>query len=76
MTNDNHRDTTAANRVERPDRLAYSVTEAAALTGLGKTTLYALMGTGALPSCKIGKRRLIASIDLQGLIGGTRAAAA
>lgn len=38
-------------------RLAYSVEEAASVTGLGRTTLYALIGAGQLASTKIGKRR-------------------
>ena len=76
MTNDNvsHDGTTGGQ--ERLCRLAYSVTEAAAVTGLGRTTLYALIGSGTLPSCKIGKRRLIASADLEGLIGNHRSAVA
>ena len=61
---------------QRLGRLAYSVAEAAIITGLGKTTLYALIGSGALPSRKIGKRRLIASADLKGLIGGHRSVTA
>lgn len=51
-------------------RLAYSVGEAATVTGLGKTTLYSLMGKGQLPFCKIGSRRLIRSGDLKSLIAG------
>lgn len=61
---------------ERLGRLAYSVTEAAAITGLGKTTLYALIGNGTLASCKVGKRRLIASTHLETLIGHRRSMAA
>ena len=55
-------------------RLAYSVSEAATVTGIGKTTLYSLISRGLLPSCKVGKRRIIRSVDLQALIiGGTNA---
>ena len=68
-----HRD--AACGQDRLGRLAYSVAEAATVTGLGKTTLYSLIAAGTLPSRKIGKRRLIASSDLSGLIGGNRNAA-
>ena len=50
-------------------RLAYSVAEAAAVTGLGRTTLYGLIAQGALPSRKIGKRRIIRGADLEALIG-------
>lgn len=40
-------------------RLAVSPSEAARLAGIGRTTLYAAIGSGALRSLKIGKRRLI-----------------
>ena len=40
-------------------RLAVSPAEAARLAGIGRTTLYEAIGTGALRSLKIGKRRLI-----------------
>jgi excisionase family DNA binding protein len=41
------------------DRLAVSPAEAAQLAGVGRTLLYEALGSGALPSLKIGKRRLI-----------------
>jgi len=73
MTNDNeHR----SDRMDRLGRLAYSVTEAAAVTGLGRTTLYALMRNGTLSSFTIGKRRLIATADLESMIAQARQAAA
>ena len=55
-------------RAGSTNRLAYSVPEAAAATGLGKTTLYALIGNGALTSSKIGGRRLITKADLDALL--------
>ena len=36
-----------------------TVAEAARFTGLGRTTLYALMAAGELPYTKVGARRLI-----------------
>lgn len=39
--------------------LAVAPAEAARLTGVGRTTIYDAIGTGALKSVKIGKRRLI-----------------
>jgi excisionase family DNA binding protein len=57
-------------------RLSYSVTEAAELTGLGRTTLYALMKQGALASCKVGKRRIIRRADLEQLISSKHDGAA
>jgi excisionase family DNA binding protein len=40
-------------------QLALSVREAAALAGVGRTILYAAVGSGELPSLKVGRRRLI-----------------
>jgi excisionase family DNA binding protein len=40
-------------------RLAFSPAEAARLAGIGRTTLYEALGSGALRSFKIGSRRLI-----------------
>jgi excisionase family DNA binding protein len=39
--------------------LAVAPSEAARLTGVGRTTIYEAIGGGALKSVKIGKRRLI-----------------
>ena len=44
----------------KAEPLAVSPAEAARLAGLGRTTIYAALGSGALKSIKIGKRRLIA----------------
>jgi excisionase family DNA binding protein len=43
-----------------PEPLAVSPAEAARLAGLGRTSIYSALGSGALKSIKIGKRRLIA----------------
>ena len=48
-----------------PQRLAVSPAEAARLAGIGRTTLYEAIGSGALRSLKIGKRRLITIEALQ-----------
>lgn len=55
---------------DRLGRLAYSVPEASAAIGVGKTKLYALITQGVLPSTLIGKRRLIRAADLEALIAG------
>lgn len=52
------------------DRLSYSIGEVAELTGLGRTTLYQLIGQGELPSCKVGRRRLIRAADLEAFLDG------
>lgn len=76
MNSNNEQRSCTADRHERLGRLAYSVREAATLTGLGRTTLFALMRSGTLPSFTIGRRRLIASSDLEGMIAHARQAAA
>lgn len=43
-----------------PHVLAVPPGEAARIAGVGRTTLYAAIGSGGLKSIKIGKRRLIA----------------
>jgi excisionase family DNA binding protein len=49
-------------------RLAYSVAEAAVVSGLSRSKLYELMNGGALSSVKIGSRRLIRHGDLVALL--------
>jgi excisionase family DNA binding protein len=45
---------------DRPvERLAYSIDEAAAITGLSRDLLYDEMRTGRLAYLKIGRRRII-----------------
>ena len=46
------------------ERVAFSIAEVSSLTGLGKTKLYELIGSGALASKKIGRRRLVLSSEL------------
>lgn len=73
MTNTPHDLRGTSNANGQPDqlgRLAYSVPEASAAIGIGKTKLYALIGEGILPSTTIGKRRVIRSADLHSLIAG------
>jgi excisionase family DNA binding protein len=43
----------------KSEPMAVSPGEAARLAGLGRTTIYGALGSGALKSIKIGKRRLI-----------------
>lgn len=47
--------------------IAYSVADAVKVSGIGRTTLYALIGSHALPSVRIGSRRLIRRVDLEEL---------
>jgi excisionase family DNA binding protein len=50
-------------------KLAYSVTEAASLTGLSRDLLYDQMRRGNLGYIKIGRRRLITRQHLQRFLG-------
>ena len=62
-------------KVDSPqiERLAFSVAEAKAATGLGITNLYQLMSDGTLPYRKVGKRRLIPADALRRLVGSEAA---
>ena len=51
------------------ERLAYSVDEAARLTGLSRDLLYDEMRRGNLPYVKVGRRRLITRQHLQQFLG-------
>lgn len=49
-----------AKAAQAPERLAYSVDEAAAVLGIARETIYELIRTGQLRSRKAGSRRIIA----------------
>lgn len=48
-----------ADRVDGPSVEAMSVEETARRSDLGRTTIYAAIMSGALPSLKVGRRRLV-----------------
>lgn len=48
-----------------------TVDEAKRLSGLGTTTIYALLGEGRLQSTTIGRRRLISYASLKTLLTGS-----
>jgi excisionase family DNA binding protein len=52
------------------ERLALRVNEAAAVTGLSRSTLYVLMRNGALRSVRVAGRRLIPRDALEALLQG------
>ena len=56
-------------RTRTSGRLAYSVDEAARLTGLSRDLLYDEMRRGNLASVKVGRRRLITRQHLQQFLG-------
>ena len=57
-----------ANGAPGSGKIAMTVKEATAVSGLGKTTLYELMRTGALPRIKVGSRTLIRQDDLERIL--------
>jgi excisionase family DNA binding protein len=54
-----------------PERLAYSVDEAAAITGLSRDLLYDQMRTGRLAYLKVGRRRIITRQHLEAFLTST-----
>ena len=53
------------------ERLAYSVDEAAVITGLSRDLLYDQMRTGRLAYLKVGRRRIITRQHLEAFLAGT-----
>jgi len=51
------------------ERLAYSVAEAAFITGLSRDLLYDQMRSGDLLYLKVGRRRIITRRDLEAFLG-------
>jgi excisionase family DNA binding protein len=54
-------------------KLLHQVSEAVELTGIGRSKLYELMGSGELESVKCGKRRLIPAEALMAFVERLRA---
>ncbi len=54
---------------QRP--LLVSVTEARHLLGLGRTKLYALLESGAVPSVKVGTRRLVPIESIENFVSAS-----
>jgi excisionase family DNA binding protein len=50
-------------------RLAYSINESRALSGLSRSSLYRLIERGELRTVKRGQRRLVPSAELERLCG-------
>jgi excisionase family DNA binding protein len=48
--------------------MAYRIRDAVKTSGLGRSTLYRMIGDGRLPSVLVGGRRLIRHTDLAALI--------
>jgi excisionase family DNA binding protein len=67
---------TTRTRTRTEDKLALSIKEAVAVSGLSRSTIYNLLGSGDLPSVKIGTRRLIRRCELEALLEHGRGARA
>lgn len=48
-------------------RLAYSIAESEALSGLSRSSLYRLIAAGKLKTVQHGRRRIVPSVELQRL---------
>jgi excisionase family DNA binding protein len=55
------------------ERLAYAVSEAAALLGISRTHAYALTKTGELPTVALGRRLVVPRSKLEELLAGDQA---
>jgi excisionase family DNA binding protein len=54
-------------------RLSYSLTEAAAATGISLATLHRKIASGELKGVKVGRRRVIPADELRRLCGAVEA---
>lgn len=60
---------TAAKTPRVPDKaLAYSVTDAAAVLGVGRSTMFALIAAGDIKSLLVKRRRLVSHAALEAFI--------
>ncbi|NML94728.1 helix-turn-helix domain-containing protein [Novosphingobium olei] len=53
-----------------PEQLAYTVEDAARVSTIGRTHIYALINQGRLKATKVGKRTLIPADSLKALVAG------
>lgn len=58
-----------------PQRLLCDVNEACALLGVRRTFLFGLLASRQLPSCKLGRLRKIARVDVEAYVEQLRAEA-
>ena len=66
-------DATPASRLMedfRMDCLTYTVTEAAALLGISRTTAYECVRRGEIPSLTLGRRVVISRVALERMLDG------
>ena len=56
------------------ERLTVTITEAVRLLGIGRSTIYALMGRGDLAARKVGRRTLITTASIRTFLDALPAA--
>lgn len=56
--------------MEKTERLAYTVAEAAVLLGIGRTHAYALAKAGKLPTVTLGRRVVVPKARLDAMLAG------
>jgi excisionase family DNA binding protein len=54
----------------RPRRATYSVPEAGAILGVGRSLAFSAAAAGTLPTIRVGKRLLVPRAALEKLLGG------
>lgn len=64
------RSATSANSVAQTERLTLSVPVAAAMVGIGRSTLYELVRSGHVRSVRLGKRIVIPITVIEALLRG------
>ncbi|MEW5964187.1 MAG: helix-turn-helix domain-containing protein [Pseudomonadota bacterium] len=76
MTNPSATETATRNRVSGStipvQKLSFTVSEASAATGIGRTSLYMLIADGKLRAVKAAGRRLILKADLEDFLASCR----
>ena len=63
---------TVAGEIPFVQRLTCTIAQACEVTGLGRTTLYELIGKGHVSTTTVGRRRLVLVQSLLSLIEGNR----
>jgi excisionase family DNA binding protein len=56
------------------EKIGYSIDEAVEASGIGRTTLYELMGSGEIESVKVGRRRIIPADSIRAYFDSLRTA--
>jgi excisionase family DNA binding protein len=66
----------AGNVRPNPEKLSFTISETCAATGLGRTSIYDAINSGALKSARVCGRRLVLRQDLEAFLASGRELAA